>query len=332
MRLLSGLFIALLLLLISCKSDKTATQANPLTGDSILDQMTMDIKDKPNDPNNYYVRAKYLYEVGNYDQAIQDMNQAMQIDTTNADYFHLVSDIFLDYNKSNKALRAMNAVVDLYPNRTPSLLKLCELELILQQYDNSITTINNILKYDPQNAEAYFMLGMNFKELGEIDKAINSFQTAVENDPELIDGWLLLGALYEEKKDTRALDFYNNAVEVDPDNITALHSKAYYLQNHGKVEEAIQIYDQILAIDIEYQDAHLNKGVLFLEKEEYARAYEEFNILCKQYPTYHLGFYYRGIVHEINENLAAAKADYQNSVNLKSDFIKGEEALKALKG
>jgi tetratricopeptide (TPR) repeat protein len=329
MRFLPLLFLTLII--FACKSDPKPATVIDSSGDAILDQMTADITDRPDNPNNYYTRAKYLYEVENYDRALQDMHKAMSIDSTNADYFHLISDIFLDYYKSNKALQAMNAVVELYPRRIPSLLKLCELELILQQHDNSIGTINKILKYDPQNAEAYFMLGMNFKELGNNQKAINSFQTAVENDPELIDGWLLLGELYELQKDTRALNFYNNAVEVDPQNITALHSKAYYLQNHGKIEEALEIYNDIIAIDLEYKDAHLNKGILYLEKKDTEKAYEEFNILCKQHPTYHLGFYYRGIVHELKSDTASAKVDYQNAINLKSDFVRAEEALAALK-
>lgn len=318
-------------MLFSCKSDKPISTQASMTGDPILDQMTMDIIDKPEVANNYYVRAKYLYEVENYDQAIQDMNQAMKIDSTTPEYYHLVSDIFLDYHKSDNALKAMNAVVSIHPERTASLLKLCELELILKQYDNSISTINNILKYDPQNAEAFFMLGLNFKELGDRKKAINSLQTAVENDPELIDGWILLGNLYEEAKDLRALDFYNNAVVVDPENINALHNKAYYLQNHGKIDDAIEIFNQIISIDLDYRDAHLNKGILYLEKKDHEKAYEEFNILCKQHPTYHLGFYYRGIVNELKDDLAAAKVDYQNALNLKSGFEKAQQALDAIK-
>jgi len=318
------------LLFISCKDDKLK-QAVVETGDNILDQMSVDIAKNPADPNLYFTRAKYLYNVQSYDQAIRDMQYAITLDSTNADYYHLTSDIFLDYYKSDSALKAMQKVVALYPQRTASLLKLSEVQHILKQYDPSISTVNNILKYDPQNAEAYFMLGLNFREMGATKQAINSFQTAVENDPELIDAWLILGSLYEEKKDLRAIDFYNSAVAVDPSNIQALHSKAYYLQNHGKIEEALSIYDQINQIDMDYKEAHLNKGILYLELKNNERAFEEFNIICSAHPTFHLGFFYRGIVNELNGKIKAAKADYQNAVNLKSDFQRAQDALDQLK-
>jgi len=324
-----ALFI--LLVLVGCKKDKPAAVESTLTGDPILDQMTTDILRNPDDPNTYYTRAKYLHDKGFYDEATNDMAQAMKRDSTNIDYYHLLSDIYMDYYQSDRALNVMYKASLLAPDRIPTLLKLSETQFILKRYEPSVKTLNNVLKNDPQNAEAYFMLGMNFKEGKDIPRAINSFQTAIDFDPELIDGWLELGNILESQKDLRALDYYNGAVNVAPDNISALHSKAYFLQNHQKEEEAIEIYNKINTLDRNYADAYLNKGILFLEQKNLERAFEEFNILCNIKPTYHLGFYYRGIVNELNKNIDAARADYQNSVNLKPDFQKGIDALQAIK-
>jgi len=317
-----------LLFIVSCKGDPSE-KAVSKTGDAILDQMTQDIVDKPLKPELYYTRAKYLYEQENFDLALQDMHKAMQIDSINPLYYHLTSDILLDYYQSDNALKAMQKVVALHPKRTASLLKLSELQMILKQYDPSIKTVNEILSYDPQNAEAFFMLGLNFRELGDMPRAINSFQTAVEIDPELVDGWIILGDLYDEEKDLRALDFYNNAVTVAPQNIQALHSKAYYLQNHGKIDQAIELYDQIIELDLHYKEAHLNKGILFIEAKDYDRAFEEFNIICTSHPAYYLGYYYRAIVHQLKGEETAAKNDFQNCLNLNPEFTRAEEALKA---
>ncbi len=321
----------LLLVLIACK-DKNTSETFVKTGDSILDQMSLDIAKNPSKAELYHTRAKYLYEVESYDQAIRDMHSAIQLDSMNPQYYHLTADIFLDYYKSDSALKAMEKVVSLYPDRTSSLLKLSELQHILKQYDPSISTVNDILKYDPQNAEAYFMLGLNFREMGESERAINSFQTAVENDPELIDAWLILGNLYEQAKDTRALDYYNSAVAVNPENVQALHSKAYYLQNHGKIEEALNIYDQINTLDLDYKEAHLNKGILYIELDNNKRALEEFEILCSTHPTFHLGYYYRGVVNQLEGNNEAALNDFQNALNLKSDFTRAQEAIDLING
>ncbi len=325
----NAFYLLVLLFIASCKGDSSQKEIVK-TGDAILDQMTQDILDKPLKPDLYFTRAQYLYEQENYEQALQDMQKALQIDSIKADYYHLTADILLDYYQSDNALKAMQKAVALHPQRTPSLLKLSELQMILKQYDPSIKTINDILFYDPQNAEAYFMLGMNFKELNDIPKAINSFQTAVENDPELVDAWIILGDLYDQQKDLRAIDFYNNAVSVAPKNIQALHSKAFYLQNHGKIDEAISIYDQIIDIDLHYKEAHLNKGILFIETKNYENAYEEFNIVCKSNPVYPLGYYYRGVASQLKGDIASAKNDFQNCLNLNPEFQRAQEALKSI--
>ena len=73
-------------------------------------------------------------------------------------------------------------------------------------------TIDNILKLDPQNAEAYFMFGMNFKEQEDLERSINSFQTAVEFDPDLVDAWINLGALHAQLGNEIAIKYFDNAI------------------------------------------------------------------------------------------------------------------------
>ena len=56
--------------------------------------------------------------------------------------------------------------------------------------------------------------------------------------------------------------FYIQIHNVNPNNIAAWHSKAFYLQNNGKVKEAIELYKKINHLDRHYLDAYLNAGIL----------------------------------------------------------------------
>ena len=103
-----------------------------------------------------------------------------------------------NYN-SKEAINTMLYAVVMHPDRIPSLLKLIELRYIIEDYDESILTINEIIKLDPLNAEAFFMLGVNFKALNDILRATNVFQRAVELDTKMTDAWITLGEIYESK-------------------------------------------------------------------------------------------------------------------------------------
>ncbi len=322
--------LVLVILFIACHKPGEKVEVSELTGDTDIDFATEAISKNTSNPDLYFKRAELFYDRTNYDRAIEDLKSAMVIDSLNPNYYHLLADVYLDYYQSKRALYTMEQVVKMYPERIPSLLKLCEFQYILKQYDKSISTINRIIKYDRENADAYLMLGLNFKEQEQFTQAINSFQTAVEMDPELTDAWLILGEMYANNGSKLAEQYYDNAINIDPTNIQALHTKAFYLQNNNRIEEAMDLYNRIKSIDRSYADAYLNSGILLLEQDSLQRAWEEFDIITQVQPNSYLAFYYRGIANEMMGKKEAAITDYQNAINLNSKFQKAAEALEAI--
>ena len=325
-------FILILLscVCIGCKNNNP-TNTNISSGDLEIDLITADINKKPKDDKLYFARAKKYYDKKAYDNAISDLNKALTIDSLNPEYYHLLSDAYLDYFNSKEAVNTMLKVLALYPERVASLLKLAELKYILEDYDSSIFTVNEVIRLDPQNAEAFFMLGLNFRAMNDKPRAINSFQTAVEMNSVLTDAWMILGEMYEEKNDPNALKYFESAVLSNPSSMQALHSKAFYLQNHNRISEAQNIYRQIIITDKMYTDAYLNSGLLYLEVDSLNRALEQFNILTGVSPTNYMGFYMRGIVYEKLGKKTEALKDYESANKLNKDDKKVQIALESLK-
>lgn len=324
------LIVLILILASSCKKEQAVIDSNNAeiqSSDPVITQITEAIKSRPGDHSLYYERAGFLYERENYELAIVDLNKAISIDSSQADYYHLLSDVFLDYYKSGEALNIMENVVKRFPERIPSLLKLGELQLILKQYDASFFTVQKILNLDNQNAEAFFLMGMLFRAQDDKERAINSFQSAVEIDPEIVDAWIILGDLFAERDNNIAERYYDNAINLDPENMQTYHAKAYYLQNNQRTNEAIRLYKIINSKDPQYSDAYLNTGVLYLEMDSLEQAYEHFNILVKISPEDHLGYYYRGITLLFGGNEEAAKADLEQCLVFNPAFEKARIAL-----
>lgn len=315
------------LIIISCKGGEEKKDGPQPTGDALVDQLTQQLQNTPEDIDLLFQRASVYYEKDEYESSIQDLQKAMSIDSLQPKIYHLLADNYLDYYRSREALDMMEKVVRLFPDRIPSLLKLSEMQMILNQYENSVFTVNEILRLSPQNNEAYFMLGMNFRAMGDVDRAINSFQTAVENDPEMIDAWLILGELHEKKGSKDAIKFYNNAVNVAPDKPEALHSKAFYLQNNEDIPGALEIYKEIIIKNPNYADAYLNSGILYMEIDSLDRAFEQMNLLAGVQPENPLAYYYRGMIHEAFGNYEAAIIDLQNSLNINPAFEQAQALL-----
>ena len=67
-------------------------------------------------------------------------------------------------------------------------------------------------------------------------------------------------ALYYQEKYDQAIQYYDKALAIDPNDTYALSSKGYALDGLGKYEEAIQYYDKALAIDPNDSNALNGKG------------------------------------------------------------------------
>lgn len=317
---------------LSCHSDKNNPADSSLvsSGDPVIDALTQKIQQHPNDPALYFDRGKRYYESEGYDEAIQDLKQALEYDSTNATYLHLLSDVYLDYFRSREALQTLQKAADLYPERIPTLLKLCEFQLILQQHEASLKTIDKILQLDPQNANGYFMMGMNFKESGDTARAINAFQSAVENDPELLDGWINLGQLQASLGNKIALRYFDSALEIDPNSLTALHAKAYYLQSQNKLPESLRLFRQMGQLAPQNADAHYNAGLLCLDLDSIPQAYSAFNLAIQVDPVHVRAYFYRGYAAELLGKPTQAEADYQQALRLSPDYENARAALEQL--
>jgi len=322
--------LALFCLICACKSETPKQETNTTYSDDGIAELSERIAKDSTSDKLYYQRGAAYYELENYDGAIQDLIAAINIDSLQYPYYHLLSDVFLDYYRSKEAVLTMERCIELLPDSKPSMLKLSEIYLILKQYDDSMALCNRLLYQDQQDEEAYFMLGMNYRAIGEVDKAINAFQTATELEPDLVDAWLLLGQLYEQLGDPIAIEYYNSAVNVNPENIAALHSKAFYLQNNDRISDAIDIYRQISMIDKYYTDAYLNCGILYMALDSTERALEQFDIMAKTKPDSPIAYYYRGLSHQDLGQNDAAIENYKAALNLNPDYKKAKSALNDL--
>ncbi len=334
---MKNILIALLCLaIVACNSKEQSSQntttSPAATGNPAIDNLTAQITKDSANADLYAQRAAIYYENNGYDFAIRDLQRAMLIDSVKAEYYHLLADVYLDYFQSRLALKTMERAAAIHPDRIPTLLKLCEVQYILKQYENSMKTIDKILKIDPQTADAFFMFGMNFKELGDTVRSINSFQSAVELNPDLTDAWINLGQLHAAIKSKLAGRFFDNAIRVDPKNPVALHAKAEYLTSKNDLKGAIALYKEINTADPQYEDGYFNAGLLYMEQDSFNQAYQQFDLALKVSPTFIKAYAFRGLASENLGKFGEAKHDYEQALRMAPDYELAKEGLARVGG
>lgn len=288
------------------------------------------IEEHPDRAAPYVERARYHYDHDNYGDAIQDMASAMHRDSMNEEYHLLLADIYLDASKSRLALRTLERSALLFPQSVDAWMRLAEMQLILKQYDTASASLRKVMELDPNNIDGLYLLGVMYREQGNFEQAIKAFQTVVELDGNNAEAWTILGNLLDVQDDPMALQCFENAIASDSTYPQGWHSKAFYLQNHGQVDAALEIYRKIQGFAPGYTDAYLNAGILYLERGELTAAADEFGSLVRADSTNPFAHFYLGVIDEQNGKTAEAITHYREATDIAPGVPRFAEALARL--
>ncbi len=127
---------------------------------------------------------------------------------------------------------------------------------------NAIRCFEKARSYRPfRTAEAYIASGLAYGASGKYDKAIADLTKATELDPKSSEAYNNLGLHYTDAgKIEEALKALNKAIEIKPD-----FSKAYYNMGNtyakaGDFRTALEKYHKAISIEPDYGDAYNNIG------------------------------------------------------------------------
>jgi len=112
----------------------------------------------------------------------------------------------------------------------------------LKEYQKAIKAFREVITINRNSAVAYYYLGHVYDELEQYQQAIDSYQRAIELDPDVIANYIDLGNVYYELKQyPQAIDLYKKAMAIDPDNKVAPKNLEFVYREMNDSHEAIDI-------------------------------------------------------------------------------------------
>jgi tetratricopeptide (TPR) repeat protein len=311
---------------ISCKNDKTNINSTTIMNskDSIhikIAKINELINQNPKSADLYNDRALLYIEKQSFDSAFVDIRKALLIDSSKSNYFCTLSDVYFANGKVDKSSQALSKALLLDPKNNEAYLKLAEIYFILKNFDKCFENLNKSVELEKLNPKAYFIQGMAFKQMGDTAKAISSMQTVVEQDPGYYDAYIQLGLMHAEHHNKLAIDYYNNALRIDPQSIEALYNLGMFYQENDMIDNAIISYNSILKIEPKNKYANYNIGYIYLVYlNKFKEAINYFSEALKIDPKYTEAYYNRGLCYEMLGDYTNARADYHNATNITPNF------------
>lgn len=293
-----------------------------------LDSLSQLLKSAPNDPKLLNERAKAFLDVNETNYALADVGRALMIDSTVAEYYLTISDVYFRLNKPQMCLNALKKANTLQPDYKEPLYRLAQFSLYIDKYQDCIDYANKMLRIDAQDDRPFMIKSLCFKQMGDTTKAIENLLEAVTENPDNFDAYMELGVIHLNRRDPLSIDYLKNALAIQPENTLVLYDLGLAYQNMDKLNDALRTYTEILAIDSTYSNAYYNIGFINYQFiHDYNEALKNFDKAVKMNPKYYQAVYMRGLCFEAKGDVARAKSEYAYALELSPNYKNAADGL-----
>jgi tetratricopeptide (TPR) repeat protein len=190
----------------------------------------------------------------------------------------------------------------------------------VERYDDAITAYQKAVEIKPDFYEAWYNMGISYKNKGEDDNAINAYRKAVEIKPDKHEAWNNMGNLYKNKDEhENAIAAYRKAVEIKPDYHEAWYNMGILYEDKGEHENAIAAYRKVVEIKPDKHEAWYNMGISYEGKGKYENATTAYLKAVEIKPDYHEAWNNMGVLYEDKGEYDNAIVAYQKAVEIKPD-------------
>jgi tetratricopeptide (TPR) repeat protein len=336
---ISTLIFFTVVVLCSCNSNPAKENNENNTSDSTIAKFNSPelkrvndlLKASPGNADLYLQRGKIYMDLKDLEAAIGDGERALKVDSTKDAAYLFLTDAYFYNNKTRQAKEILERCVKNIPTSTDGFLKLAELYFYVKKYQESINCVNSALKIDENIAKGYFLKGMCYKESGDTSRALSSFQTACEQDNQYYDAYVETGRLFAAKKNPLAIEYFNNAIKINPKSSEVVYFIAKFYQDAGKTKLAIDAYNKLLEMDSKNKNALYNLGAIeYANSKNLDKAKEYFTNAINADPQYGEAYFGRGVCFEDAKDFDNAIADYKMAVQYKPNYEPAIEHLNRL--
>jgi protein O-mannosyl-transferase len=154
--------------------------------------------------------------------------------------------------------------------------------------DKSIVQLEKGVSILSTYSEAWYHLGLAYKEKGEGAKAINAFETArQQKNFDKADFYIASGIAYGMTGNyDAAIADLKIAISIDPQNAEAYNNLGLYYADKGVVDSAITALNRALTLKETFPEAWYNKGNAYAKGGLFDQAIASYNTAIQQKPEY----------------------------------------------
>lgn len=197
-------------------------------------------------------------------------------------------------------------------------------------WKNSISVWTRTLSCWPQSYIAHCNLGIALADQGDMADAVQHFNRALEINPDDAKSINNLGKVLttQGKLDAAVQDFHR-ALQLEPENVRILNNLSVALADQGQVNDAVQDLDRALQLKPEDADTYYNLGNIYAARTDYDDAAQNYEQALEINPDFADARCNFGLTLARQGKLDDAIEQYEQAIRVKPHYL---DALNDLGG
>jgi tetratricopeptide (TPR) repeat protein len=180
---------------------------------------------------------------------------------------------------------------------------------------NAIAEARTALSMDPQNSEAYQVLGLALYSNGQFAAAVHAFNESLVRDPDNADTYYDAGiALHADGNMPGAVAAYRHAIRLRPAFWEAISNLALTLHEQGQLGEALADYLEAKRLAPDEPSVRNNLANTYCDLGQYDAAITEMQELYRQHPEWQQGHACLASAYMAKKNYEAAVTELRLAV------------------
>ncbi len=269
--------ISLIFFIYGCSTQKSTIKENVKKYTFVESS----VQDSSRNALNTFINGSIEDAKGNYTAAINDYKQTLALDPKPGVYFALAKD-YLYLNNLPLALQYSKKSIELDSSEIDYYDLLSEIFLSAKEYDSSAVALQKIINLDSSNINAYYRLARiyeNNKPLSAIN-IYNKITSFIGPDWNVLMHIAELYASLGNFKD--AANSIQKLLTIDPENAGLKKLLSEYYTRAKMYDDALKIIDDALTSNPDDIDAHQQKAQIYLAQNNWDAASKEFTYILNQ--------------------------------------------------
>lgn len=197
-----------------------------------------------------------------------------------------LSRIYLNLKCPEQAKIHLRAALQINPHQAEIQNNLGSLFYRTSHWDDAIRCFQKAIRLNPNLPEAHFNLGNCYSQRNQFDLAATHYEQTLAAHPNHKQALINLGLIeFQKAQWEKVTQHLGTAFNLDSNEISIGLPLAQAWLQLGQANQAQKIYEDLLTLNVDLEEAHHNLAILALKKEEHEKALAHFKETARINPN-----------------------------------------------